>query len=368
MRPTRAIVDLGAIAHNIKGIREAIGKIRHLMAVVKADGYGHGAVEVAKAALQSGADYLGVALPQEAKELKDAGIDTPVLILGPVRVEQAAEVIESGAEQTVCSMDLAEVLDREATKAGVRVAVHVKVDTGMGRIGVPPQGAVEFIRAIRRLRALELKGIFSHFSSADEKDKSFSLKQLRVFDDIIHTLEASGISIPLRHMANSAAVLDLPQSYYDMVRPGIMIYGFYPSEHVSRSIPLRPAMTFLTRVAFLKRVGPGTPISYGRTYHTQRESVVATLPVGYADGYSRLLSNKGEVLVRGQRAPVVGRVCMDMIMVDVTHIRGVREGDEVILFGEEPSADEIARLTDTISYEVVCGVSKRVPRIHVSSS
>jgi len=364
-RPTRAVVDLGAIAHNVREIRKAIGQRRRLMAVVKADGYGHGAVKVAQAALGHGADYLGVALPGEAKELRLAGIEAPILVLGAIEPEQAREVIEARAEQTVCTVETAQALDHAGAEAGMHVDVHIKVDTGMGRIGVAPEDVLEFARAIGGLKQIRVKGLFSHFSVADEADKAFSRRQMGIFDQVVETLAQAGIKTSLKHMANSAAVLDLPQSYYDMVRPGIMIYGLYPSEHVGRSIPIIPAMTFKTKILFLKKVPPGTPISYGRTYHTEKQSLVATLPVGYADGYSRLLSNRGEVMVGGIRAPVVGRVCMDMIMVDVTHIPDVSVGDEVVLFGEKPSADEIARLTGTISYEVVCGVSRRVPRAYI---
>jgi len=365
-RPTKAVVNLGAISQNIRKIRAAIGKERHLMAVVKADGYGHGAVEVAKTALRHGADYLGVALPGEAKELRRAGIEAPILVLGPIEPNQAHDVLETRVEQTVCSMEVAHALEQAAARAGCRVDVHIKVDTGMGRIGVPPEETLEFVRALNRLPNIRIKGVFSHFSVADEKDKTFSLKQIELFEQVVKALTLGGISIPLRHMANSAALLDLPQSYYDMVRLGIIIYGLYPSIHVKKSIPIIPAMTFKSKILFLKKVAPGTPIGYGRTYHTKKEALVATLPVGYADGYSRLLSNKGQVLIKGVRAPVVGRVCMDMIMVDVTHIPDVSVGQEVILFGEEPSAEEIAQLTGTISYEVVCGVSKRVPRVYIS--
>jgi alanine racemase len=225
--------------------------------------------------------------------------------------------------------------------------------------------ALAFVRMIGRFKNLNLRGIFSHFSCADEADKTFAKKQVEIFDRLIQEIEASGVKIPKKHMANSAAILDLPESYYDLVRPGIMIYGLYPSDEVSHSIELKPAMTFMTKVTFIKRVPSGSPISYGRTFTTQKETLVATLPVGYADGYSRLLSGRGEVLIKGHRVPLIGRVCMDMCMVDVSEVEDVQPGDEVILFGEGLPVDEIAEKIGTINYEIVCAVGKRVPRIHI---
>ena len=335
------------------------------MAVVKADGYGHGAVEVALSALESGANCLGVALPEEGEQLRKAGIKAPILILGLIQPDEANKVIDLGLEQTVCTLELALALDQEARKASAKVNVHIKVDTGMGRIGVAAEDALELIRKVSRYKNLKVKGLFSHFPSADGTDKVFTKKQIETFDCLVRQIEDSGFKIPKRHIANSAAILDFPESYFDLVRPGIMIYGLYPSMHVSRSIRLKPAMTLKTNVTFVKSVPPGTPISYGGTYRTKRETVVATLPVGYADGYNRLLSNQGSVLIRGRRVPLIGRVCMDMCMVDVSGIETIRSGDEAILFGENPPVDEVAEKIGTINYEVVCAVGGRVPRIYV---
>ncbi|MFB0533135.1 MAG: alanine racemase [Desulfatiglandales bacterium] len=365
-RPTKAIVNLEAISHNISEIRKRIGHRRDLMAVVKADGYGHGAVRVSLAALKSGANCLGVALPEEGEQLRKAGIEVPILVLGLIRPEEAYKPINFGLDQTVCSLELAEALDQEARKVSVQVNVHVKVDTGMGRIGVKPEGALDLVRKISQFGNLKLTGIFTHLSCADEADKAFTKKQIEIFDSAVREIEASGIDIPKKHIANSAAILDLPESYYDLVRPGIMIYGLYPSKHVSRSIELKPAMTLKTRVLYLKSVPAGTPISYGRAFSTKKDTFVATLPVGYADGYSRLLSNRGYVLIKGRQAPLIGHVCMDMCMIDITGINHVKPGDEVILFGEDPSVDEIARQIGSINYEVVCSVGERVPRIYVN--
>jgi len=365
-RATKAIVDLSAISHNIAEVRKKIGAKRNLMAIVKADGYGHGAVQVSRVALRSGADCLGVAIPEEGQQLREAGIDAPILVVGLIQPEEAYKVVRYDLAQAVDSVALLKALDYEANRASTQINVHVKVDTGMGRIGVRPDEVVSFIHTAKKFKNLKLEGLFSHFSSADEKDKTFSHHQLQLFEQVISDLESAGIEIPKKHIANSAAVLDLPQSYYDMVRPGIMIYGLYPSKEVSHSIELKSAMAFKTKVSAIKIVPPGTPISYGRTFVTDKKTIVATLPVGYADGYSRLLSNRGEVLLKGHRIPIIGTVCMDMCMVDASGVENVQPGDEVILFGEGLHVDEIAAKTGTINYEVVCDVNKRVPRIYIN--
>ncbi len=364
-RATRVIIDLRAVSHNIAEIRKKIGNERGLMAMVKADGYGHGAVEVSQAALRSGADSLGVALPEEGQQLREAGIEAPILVIGLIQPKEAYKVVKFRLSQAVASVELLEALDREAGKASTKVDVHVKVDTGMARIGLNPEDVVPFVRKVMGFKNLNLEGIFSHFSSADERDKTFSMGQLQLFEQVITNLRLAGIEKPKKHMANSAGVLDLPQSYYDMVRPGLMIYGLYPSREVSRSIELRPAMTFKTKVSQVKVVPSGTPVSYGRTFVTRKKTTVATLPVGYGDGYNRLLSNRGEVLIKGRRAPIIGNICMDMCMVDASNVEDVQPGDEVILFGEDLPVEEIATKIGTIVNEVVAAVNKRVPRIYI---
>ncbi len=334
--------------------------------MVKADGYGHGSVEASWVALRSGADSLGIALPEEGQLLREAGIDAPILVLGLIQPEEAYKVVNFRLAQTVTSVELLEALDQEGRKASTEVTVHVKVDTGMGRIGVNPDDVVSFMRKVKSLKNLNLEGLFSHFSSADETDKTFSKRQLQLFDQVIHEIQLAGIDLPKKHMANSAAVLDLPESYYDVVRPGIMIYGLYPSRDVSRSVNLKPAMTLKTMVSAVKTVPPGTPISYGRSFITKKKTRVAILPVGYADGYSRLLSNRGVAWIKRCRVPLIGRICMDICMVDVSDVEGVQPRDEVILFGEEISVDEVAGNIGTIVNDVVCAVGKRVPRIYVS--
>ena len=363
---TRAVVDLGAIRHNISGIRERIGPERRLMAVVKADGYGHGAVQVSRAALSSGADCLAVAVPEEAYELRKADFDCPILVFGLIQPSEAWKPVAAALEQTTCTAELLDALDHEARKCGVTAGVHIKVDTGMGRIGLAPEDVVEFARKVIACPNVALKGVYSHFSCADETDKEFSRTQVRRFEWVLGALDAAGIKVPVRHMANSAGVLDLPEAHYDMVRPGIMIYGLYPSSDVSHSVDLRPAMSFVTRICQLKEVPSGTPIGYGATHLTTREkTLVATIPAGYADGYRRLLSNRAHVIVNGVRVPLLGRVAMDMCMLDVTTIPDVRTGDEVTLFGPGLPAEEMAALIGTINYEIVTAIGKRVPRVYV---
>jgi alanine racemase len=365
-RSTRAIVNLEAIAHNVRAIRERIGPARGLMAIVKADGYGHGAVPVAREALASGADWLGVTFPEEGLALREAGIKAPTLVLGLIRPEEARTVVEAGLDQTVASADVLQALDRAAARAGRKVAVHLKVDTGMGRIGVAPDEAVPLARQIARFRGLELFGVSSHLATADSADKSFAREQIATFERVLSDLKRAGIEVPLRHLANSAAILDLPEAWYDLVRPGIAIYGLYPSPEVSRSIALRPAMTLVTRVAAVRTVPLGTSIGYGRTFTTRNAATrIATLPLGYADGLNRALSNRWEVVIHGERVPLVGRISMDMATADVSLVPGVEPGDEVVLFGEDPTLDQMADRVGTISYEVACSIGKRVLRTYI---
>ncbi len=372
VRPTKAIVDLGAITFNIKSLKRHVGSGPLFMAVVKADAYGHGIVPVAKTAIKAGADWLGVAMVEEAILLRSAGIESPILVLGEAVPQGAGLFVENNITATVCSAETLDAMNEAAESSGTKAAVHIKVDTGMGRIGLSPEEVLPFVERTRSLRNVYLEGIFSHFAAADEEDKGYAHKQLEKFKDVLATLEERGIRIPIRHLAGSAATIELRESHFDMVRPGISIYGAYPSPEVDHSVPLKPAMAFVTAITFLKEVSEGTAISYGRTFVTKRQSRIATLPVGYGDGYPRLLSNKGEVLVAGKRAPVVGRVCMDMTLIDVTHIPEASLGSEVVLFGrqgdEEILVDEIAAKAGTISYEVLCNITNRVPKEYVNSS
>jgi len=367
MRPTRVEIDLDSIAYNIHQIRKKVGNKTKTMAVMKANAYGHGAVEVAKVAIDAGAQWLAVALVEEGIQLREAGIQSPILILGSTPPDQVHEVIKYNLSQTVCSRELIETLSNEAQSWNQTAKVHIKVDTGLGRLGIFPEEVAAFVKESSCLEGIEIEGIFTHFSVADE-DKAFTELQIKKFKEVISNLEREKIHIPLKHAANSAAVVGFASSYFNLVRPGIILYGLYPSPEINRTIPLKPAMSFKTKITYLKRVPAGYSLSYDRTFTTKRKSLIAILPVGYADGYPRALSNKGEVLIKGKRAPVVGMICMDMTLVDVTHIPDVKVGDEVVLFGKQNgaqiSADEIASKSGLINYEILCGISKRVPRIY----
>ena len=360
-----AEIDLGAIAHNFREIKKCIRGGAKLCAVVKANAYGHGAIPVAMKALEAGAEYLAVATVSEAMELRNAGITAPILLLGLVPKEAAGEIVEYDITQAICSLELAGAISREAQRCGKVAKVHLKVDTGMGRIGIPPEEAAPLAREVTKLPGILLEGMFSHFAAADEKDKSYVKEQLSNFRRAISDVEAAGIRIPLRHIAESAAILEIPEAHFDMVRAGIIEYGLWPSMEVSRPVELRQAMKLCAEVAFLKTVPPGDSIGYGRSFIASRESRIATLPIGYADGYIRAYGKRGEVEIRGRRAPIAGRVCMDQVMVDVTDLPEVQEGDVAILFGSETlTTDEAAHWLDTINYEVTCLVSGRVPRVY----
>ncbi|MBN2335913.1 alanine racemase [Candidatus Bathyarchaeota archaeon] len=369
IRPVWAEVNLDRLAHNIREVRRVTPGSAEIMAAVKADGYGHGAVESAKAFLGDGADRLATATLGEAMELRRGGVEAPILVLGYVPEYLYPRLLEYGVSAAVYQVEHAEALSRVAVETGRETVVHVKVDTGMGRLGFKAEEAVKSIAVISGLPGVRVEGVFTHFAVSDEADKSYTRDQFRRFMKVVDRLEARGVEVPLRHVSNSAAIIDLPEYSLDMVRPGIMLYGYYPSPDVDHSrVDLRPAMAFKAKVSHVKTVPAGTGLSYGLTYHTGRETVVATLPVGYADGYRRGLSNRGEVSIRGRRAPIVGRVCMDQCMVDVTDVPGVEVGDVATLFGGSgaaPSVEEVAGWLGTIVHEVTCGVSRRVPRVYL---
>lgn len=364
-RAVWAEIDLGAIAHNVEQIRKVTARGAQICAVVKADAYGHGAIAVARTVLQAGADRLAVAILNEAIELRKAGFLVPILLLGYTPEYQAAMIVDYDITQTIFTTESAQALSEAAVAAGKIVNVHIKIDTGMGRIGIRPEDAGEFAQAVSALPGIKIEGVFSHFANSDSADKSFTYEQYRRFTVGLECIEAKGIKVPIRHIANSAATLDLPHMHLDMVRPGIILYGLWPSDEVDHTLDLRPAMKFKAQVGFAKDMPSNASISYGQTYFTKEPSDIVTLPVGYADGWSRLLAHKAQVLIRGQRAPLVGRVCMDQCMVDVTHIPEVVAGDEALLFGG-PSlpVEEVAKHMGTINYEIVCMVGKRVPRLY----
>ena len=366
LRDVRAEIDLDAIRHNLTEIRRHISPTAKLCAVVKANAYGYGAIEISKVAVECGADFLAVATVDEGLELRRAGFNLPVLILGLIPSDAAEVVVANDLTQTVTDFALAEKISAAAVKLNKCAKVHLKIETGMGRIGVAPAEAVELAVKISALPSVELEGIFSHFADADSLDRTFTNRQIKIFSDVAEKIQAAGVALKIRHIAESAAALDIPAAHFDMVRSGIITYGLYPSADVRRTIELKPAMKLIARVVYLKKIPAGTSIGYGREFVAERDSVIATLPLGYADGYIRAYKNFHAEVVGKGLAPVAGRVCMDQTMLDVTNLRGVEVGDEVILFGSDAvTIDDAARHLQTINYEVTCLVSARVPRIYL---
>ena len=365
-RPTWLEVDLEAIAHNVRRVSEIIGPAVKVLAVLKADGYGHGAVRVARTALNNGACCLGVASINEGLVLRKAGVSAPILVLGFTPAWQAHELVLNGLTATVFDLDVARALSRAAGQLDSQVRVHIKVDTGMGRLGLLPDDVVPFALALRSLSHLELEGIFTHFSVADA-DPDYTRWQVGRFQTVLDALTEEGIDPPLVHAANSAAILGLPESHFGMVRLGVAMYGLHPSPDLRCPPDFRPALSFKTEVAQVKTLAPGSYVSYGNTYQTTGRQRIAVIPVGYADGFRRAPRHWGEVLVRGRRAPIVGCVCMDQTMIDVTAIADVRQGDEVVLIGEQGgesiTAEDVAGRLGTINYEVVSEILARVPRV-----
>ena len=371
MRPTRAEIDLSAIAANVAVARRLAGPQTQVMAVVKADAYGHGAVPVARTVLDAGATWLGVATPEEAVPLRATGATARILVLGPIRPEQADLVAAHDLDQCVSDPGQVEALDRAARTHGRVLALHLKVDTGMGRVGLPPREARQAAEKIRDFSCVRLVGLMTHFAEAEAEDQTFAREQLARFAEATRELAAVGLPKPIRHAANSAGLLFIPEAQLDLVRPGIMLYGYHPRGlGRSREPLLRPALRLRTEISQILGVSRGESVSYGRTFVATRDLRVATLPIGYADGVGRLLSNRGCVLIRGRRVSILGRVCMDMTMTDVTDVPDARVGDEAVLIGrqgaEEISADEVAEIQGTISYEVLCRIGPRVPRIYSS--
>jgi alanine racemase len=368
---TQAFVNLGHLAHNMRLLQAHVGK-RPLWPAIKANAYGHDARIIADRLVRLGYGTLCVAHASEAIELVEAGVQANFIILSATLPQNSEYLVAYGFEPVVCALDVVKELARVAHKAGKRVSLHLKVDTGMGRIGIAPQDVIAFLDRCRDFPAVSIKGLMSHFSCADEADKSYSREQIRRFRQLIEATRR--YSIEAYHMANSAAIFDLPESYFDAVRPGISIYGLRPSPSmVSRRVDeLRPVLEWKTRITYLKEVPTGTGLSYGHAFHTERPSLIATIPVGYGDGLSRLFSNKGQFVVRGRRCPLVGRVTMDQSLVDVTPLKGgVELGDEVTIIGrqgdEEVTADELAAEMGTINYEIVTSIASRVPRIAVEA-
>lgn len=372
MRPVWAEIDLDILAYNMKNIKKLAGN-KEVMAVVKADAYGHGALDVAPCFLENGASKLAVAMLTEAIELRNNNITAPIMILGYTPLYLGEDLINYDIEQTIYDLDYAKELSSLAISLNKKAKVHIALDTGMGRIGfLPNNESFNAICEICALDGLEVVGIFTHFSSSDEKDKEYTEYQFNQIYDFVSKLEKKGINIPVKHASNSAAIIDLPNTYLDAVRAGIILYGYYPSNEVKKeNLSIKPALTLKAKIAHVKELESGMYISYNRTFKTSRKSKIATIPIGYADGYIRTLKHNAKVIVNGQLAPIVGNICMDQFMIDVTDIDDVKSGDEVILLGESNgirfNADDLAKCMDSINYEVLCLLKKRVPRAYIKN-
>lgn len=362
-----AYINENAIKHNFNEIRKSIGDNVKIMPVIKADGYGHGATRTAKL-LCDKCDYFAVAIVEEAISLRNEGINNPILLLGHTFPEKFEEAITGDVTLAIFDIEEAQILSKTAQKLGKVAKIHIPVDTGMSRLGyLPTQEYADIIKKISLLPKINVEGVFTHFSTADEEDKTFTKTQAQRFMEFRKMLEDRGVDVEIYHSANSGAILQHKEFAFDMVRPGIILYGLYPAQFLGEKLDLKPAMELRSHVAFVKNIKKGESVSYGRTFTAQNDMKIATIPIGYADGYPRLLSGKGRVIINGEYAPIVGRVCMDQFMVDVTHVEKVTIGDNVILLGSENgksvTADEIAAFAQTINYEIVCGFSKRVPRV-----
>lgn len=372
-----AEIDLDAIAFNIESIKKNISENTQIVAVIKADGYGHGAIPIAKM-LENDSRVWGyaVATAAEAMELRNSGIKKPILILSYTFASDYGELIENEVRLAVFTLEMAAALSREAQKKGKRCKVHIKVDTGMTRIGVQPNSdAIELIKRISEFENIEIEGIFTHFARADETDKTKAYEQLNKFNAFLKQIEdTTAIKIPMKHCSNSAGIVEIPEANMDMVRAGIILYGLWPSADVEEGgkITLKPALSLKSKAVYVKTVPAGREISYGGTFMTKRETRVATICVGYGDGYPRSLSNKGYVLINGQRAPILGRVCMDQFMVDVTDVTGtVQTESTVTLIGtdgaEEITMETLGALSGRFNYELACDLGKRIPRVYRST-
>lgn len=371
-RPVWEEVNLDNLAFNMRNIK-AKAKSKEIFGVVKADAYGHGAIDVAPVLLENGATRLAVAVLSEAVELRKAGIKCPINILGVTPETLFDDILDYDLQPVVFSYDYACRLSKAAEAKNKKVKIHMKVDTGMGRIGfLPNEESVEEAVKISKIPNLEIEGLFSHFSTADETSKEYSKYQLENYNWFLNKLLEKEVKINIKDMANSAAIMELPETYFDGTRPGIILYGYYPSTEVDKKqLDIKPVMTFKACILHVKTLEPGQYIGYGRKFKTERKSTIATLGVGYADGYTRMLSGKAKVIVNGKFAPVVGNICMDQCMIDVTDVPDVKVGDEVILMGTDGNlkfdVDDIAPLLGTINYEVLCMIGKRVPRVYIKN-
>jgi alanine racemase len=369
-RPTWTEIDLSKLEKNYRALRAFVAPNTKILAVVKADGYGHGSVEVSRRLEAAGVDYFGVAIVEEAIRLRQASITKPILVMGGFWQGQERAIIEHRLTPAVYRLDRLRSLSQAARASNITVSYHLKIDTGMGRIGVSYQTAHAFLQTAAALERVQLEGVFAMLSSADESSREFTQLQIERFHEAVRRIEACGIHIPIKHTTNSAGLLYYPEAWFDMVRPGLALYGVV-SGPKAKDLAVEPVLALKSRISFLKTVPPYTPLGYGRRFTTGRESTIATLPIGYADGLRRRLSNKGRVIVRDRFAPIVGAISMDMTLIDVTDVPGASIDDEVILIGKSAtlsiSATEMATEADTIPYEILCGIGKRVPRLYLET-
>jgi len=368
MNRTWTEINLDALKFNFQGIKKCVTNGTKIMSVVKADAYGHGVLECCKTLLECGTDAFAVATLTEALQIRRAGFDIPILILGVTEEEQTDELVKYDITPNVHNLSFAKKLSQSAQKFGKTAKIHIKIDTGMSRLGYvvgeDNKAVIEEIIEISKLPNIEIEGIFSHFACADEGDSSYTKLQLSRFMKLNEQIEKKGIKIPVKHIANSAAIMMYPETHLDMVRAGIVLYGYYPSNEVDKNrLPLKPVMTLKAHISLVKETPKGVGVSYGKTYITDRTTKIATVPIGYADGYLRSLSAKAKMEVGGTLCNVIGRICMDQCMIDVTNVNNI--GDEVTVFGDcKITADDIANWMGTINYEVICLISKRVPRVY----
>lgn len=364
-----AEIDLNAITFNVKALQRHVGRAVEIIAVVKANAYGHGAVAVARTAVEAGATRLAVHRAIEGIELRQAGITAPILIMGYTPPDGAELIARWKLTPSLTTSESALALSAQAISLGASIPVHIKVDTGMSRYGLMPSELVDFLQELNNFPGLQIEGLFTHFATADWADTNFTLQQLQVFNDVLRAAQGSGLHIPIVHAANSAATLNLPQAHFNAVRLGIALYGLQPSSEWPSPIEIRPALTLKSRVSRVRQLPAGAGVSYGRTFVTQHPTIAALIPVGYGDGYPRALSNRSSVLIRGRRAPIIGRVCMDQFVVDVSNIPGVQLDDEVVLIGvqgnENIQAEKLAELAGTINYEITTSLLPRIPRLYI---
>ncbi|MBI4855155.1 MAG: alanine racemase [Acetobacterium woodii] len=366
LRPTWVEIDLDALTSNYEEIRRIVGPDIKILGVVKADAYGHGSLECARTLCDAGVDMLAVAFIDEAIALRQGGITEPILLLGFTAKQHIPDLVRWDVIPGVYQLDFARELSDYCVEAGIRHPIHIKIDTGMGRIGIGWRDAAKEIEVMSQLEGIELQGLYSHFSTADATDKSYTKEQIQRYQQVVAELEEKDIPIPIKHMANSAGIFDVEGVHFDMVRPGIILYGLYPSAEVDRSkIDLKPVMTLKSTIVHLKTIQPGESVSYGNNFVATEDRLIGTLPIGYADGYTRMLNGIAKVWIAGQLVPVVGNICMDQCMIDLTDVDEVSLYDEVELFGNNISADILAEALGTINYEITCMVNKRVPRVYL---